>query len=446
MELFDKIIEKANEFFDSSEVYFASNKSTTISVLNDSLDKFNISDSAGLNLRGVKDGKAGYSYTEKLDEEAIDFLVQGAIDNYHLNDSEEREEIPEKGNDYLEVHTRKTILDGYSTEEKMDYLLDLSKKFADFDERMDTINLYYGEMEFQKEIKNSKGIHLKEQNEMGYLTISLIAKDGEEVKTYYGTEYIEDLPKNKDELVEKHSKKILEKLGGTSYKSGSYPVIMNGTEFIQLLDVFMTNFSADTVDKDMSLLKGKVGEKIASDKFTMVNDPTYEKGLPFSFDDEGVPTKKFNIVEEGVLKTFFYNTKMALKEGLESTGNGRRSGHKATVDIGPDTLVIPKGKKSLDELMKEVDHGIFITELSGLHAGVNAISGDFSLSSGGFVIKNGKKEKALEQITIAGNFLQMLENIVEFGNDSQCEIASAAAAYECPSVLIRNLDLAGSEE
>lgn len=445
MKLFDQILEKAQEYFDEAEVYFAAEKSTNFTIANDSLDSFDLSDSCGINLRGIKDGKAGYSYTEKLDEEAIDFLIQGAINNYELNDSREEERIPKKKTNDLEKNEVKNTLSEISTEEKMNLLFELSKVIQDYDERIDRVELTYGESLQKKKIKNSNALEIEEDNYSSYLFFHLIAKEKEEVKTYFAIEYLKELPKDLKKLAKKHGEKLLEKLGGSSTKSGSYPVILEASSFMQLLDVFMPNFSLDQVDKDLSLLKGKLNEKVASSAFTLVNNPKAIEGQETSFDDEGNPTREFEVLSEGILKTFFSNEKMAFKEEKESTGNGRRFGHKDTVGIGPDTLVVKPGEKTLEELFKEVDSGIFITELSGLHAGVNPISGDFSVSSGGFLIENGVKSKALEQITIAGNFLEFLENIVEFANDTKQEMAFTSTSYLAPSVYVKSLDIAGNE-
>jgi PmbA protein len=164
--------------------------------------------------------------------------------------------------------------------------------------------------------------------------------------------------------------------------------------------------------------------------------PYYEGSLSnASFDSEGVPTKEKTIIENGEFKTFLYNLKTAKKEGKESTGNASGRG------IAPINLLVESGEKSFDELLKELNNGIIITSLEGLHSGANPISGEFSLGAQGLKVENGEIVSGVEQITISGNFLEMMKKVEQVGNDMWISFGGTIT----PSVIISEIDIAGNE-
>jgi len=211
----------------------------------------------------------------------------------------------------------------------------------------------------------------------------------------------------------------------------------------EILEAFSSVFSAERVQKNLSLLKDKLHEKIASEIITLVDNPYMDKGYASSaFDSEGVPTKEKNIIEKGVLNTYLHNLKTALKDGVDSTGNASRSSYKSSIGISPTNMYIEPGEKKLDALINGVEEGLMITDVQGLHAGLNPISGDFSLSAQGFLIQKGEIKEPVNQITISGNFLEMLKNVEEVGKDLRFGLPSNAYIGS-PSLKIKNLDVAG---
>ena len=207
-----------------------------------------------------------------------------------------------------------------------------------------------------------------------------------------------------------------------------------------ILETFTSPFNADVAQKGMSLLKGKEGEIIASDKVTIIDNPLMKDGLAsVGFDDEGVATYKKEIIKDGKLITLMHNLKTAYKQGVKTTGNGFKASYSSPVSISPTNFYIEPGTKSLEELFKGVNDGLYITEVGGLHAGANSVSGDFSLVCKGFLIEEGNKGKPVEEITVAGNFFNLLKDIEEVGADLKFPMSSVGS----PSVIIRELSVAG---
>jgi PmbA protein len=148
------------------------------------------------------------------------------------------------------------------------------------------------------------------------------------------------------------------------------------------------------------------------------------------------------VIEQGVLKTFLHNTKTALKDGVDSTGHAYKASYKGTLSIAPSNFYIENGPQTYDELIESMEEGIMITSVQGLHSGTNVVSGDFSLAAHGYYVKHGKIEKPVNQITIAGNFYELLNNIEAIGDDLQFGRPSGGYVGS-PTLKIKSLAVAG---
>jgi len=193
----------------------------------------------------------------------------------------------------------------------------------------------------------------------------------------------------------------------------------------------------------LSLLKGRVGEVIASEAVTLTDDPLLPGGsATCPFDDEGVPAFTKDVVSRGRLTTLLHNLKTARKDGVRTTGNASKAGYAAPVKVSPSNFYFKPGEKPLAALLEDVGEGLVITELSGTHAGANPVSGDFSLLSKGYRIENGKKGRPVEQITVAGNFYDVLKNVRAFADDLKFPSGSTGS----PSCWVGEMSVAGKQE
>ena len=153
-------------------------------------------------------------------------------------------------------------------------------------------------------------------------------------------------------------------------------------------------------------------------------------------------TYKKDIIKNGVLKTHLHNLKTALKDGISSTGNASKASYSSNISIDPSNLCVEPPSFSFEELLTKLGDGVVITELEGLHAGLNAVSGDFSLAASGLLIENGKVVKAVEQVTVSGNFYKMIMDIEEVGSDVKSYFPRGFLCFT-PSILLKELSIAG---
>ena len=444
LELFvDSLFKKASEAgFSEYEVYYVDRESLGISVYKEEVEKYNLNNSAGLSFRGKLGDRIGYSYTEILDEDAIDMLVKKAKENVSAIENNDIQFIYEGDKEYKKISIYYEALENLAPDKLINIAINMekeAKKYCDKVESFSGCAISYSSGKYG--IINSKGLNLKNKSNLLTAYVVPIVKDGENM--YDGCGYV--VAKSLDEIDPAKIAKMgvdeaLSKIGATSIPAGNYKVIINNEAMVSLLSTFAGIFSGDAVQKGLSLLKGKEGEIIASDIVNLVDDPHLKDGLAsVAFDDEGVATVKTYLIQDGKLNTLLHNLKTANKAGVKSTGNGFKASYASPISVSPTNFYIEPGVNSLEEMTKKIDKGLIITDLAGLHSGANSITGDFSLAAKGFYIENGVKTHPVEQITVAGNFFTLLTDIEEVGNDLKFPMSSVGS----PSIMIKELSIAG---
>ncbi len=427
------------------EVYYSTGNSLSLKVFEKELDGYSLSESEGLSLRGVYNGKMGYSYTEKVDESSIDLLVKNVLENATVIDSDDEEIIYEGSKEYKKVDTFNSNLENIEEIEKIKFVKLLEEEAFKIDNRITSVETcVYGDGYAETIMSNTKGLYLHDKSNIAYTYVVVVAKQGDDIKTGMAYRTGNDFSKfEAKQIAEEAVHEALSLLGAKSIKSGDYAVVIRNSAAADLLEAFTGIFSAENVQKNLSLLKGKLNEKIGSEKFTLIDDPFMEQGLACrSFDGEGVACRYKKVVEKGVLKTYFHNLKTSKKDGIETTGNASKGSYKSSIGIAPSNFYVEKGEKSLDEIISSMESGVLITELQGLHSGLNSVSGDFSLAALGYEIKGGKITRPVEQITVAGNYFDLLNNIEETGTDLKFGLPGEAYIGS-PSIKIKKLAIAG---
>lgn len=435
----DKLFEKASlKGIDEFEIYFLSNLNTSIKIYQGKIENFSNNQNQGISFRGMVDGKMGYSYSESMEDEDIDFLINEVIENASCIESLDKQFIYGEKTNYTDTITYPSAIENLDTDLVKDFLIKMEEYALSIDERVKKVNFCSFAMgSGEKIIKNSKGLELHSKENICYTYISVIAEENGIVKTGSHFQLGRDFSKfDYKELSEVAVKRALNKFGTITLNEIPKTCVIENLAFSSLLGAMSNIFSAEAVQKNISKLKGKLNEPVASSIVTLVDDPFLKDGLAnSSFDDEGVPTSYKEIIQDGVLKTYLYNLKTAYKDGVSSTGNGVKGSYKGTVGISSFNLYIKPSDKSFDKMIENIKEGIFITDFAGLHSGLNTISGDFSLAGEGFYIKDGKIDIPLNQITISGNFFELLKNIKDIANDIKFSFSSVGS----PSIMVEGL-------
>ena len=232
------------------------------------------------------------------------------------------------------------------------------------------------------------------------------------------------------------AKRALRRLGARKIATQKAPIVFDPRTARSLLDNIFDAISGDSVYRGETFLAGKLGQKVATDKLTVIDDATIPKLFGSSpFDDEGVPSRRTVVIEDGVLQSWLLNSYTARKLGMRTTGNASR-GITGNAGVGHGNFYIPNGAVASEDILRSLKTGFYVTELIGF--GVNVVTGDYSRGAAGLWIENGEIAYPVSEVTIASTLQEMLSNIEAIGSDLEFRGSLAS-----PTLLISEMTISG---
>ena len=425
---------------ESADLTVTETGSLSVSLFHGQIDSFTNNNSYELVARGIYKNRMGSISVDNVNKDSPEYLVQSIKRAATVIENDDPVFIFKGSEKYHKKNVSKNTDFSENIQEKVGILREIEKKLLAFDKRINeviTVGFDASSQTYKK--TNSYGLKLSQKMTTYAYYAQVSAKQGDEIRTgFHVFASFDENEFNIDEFVQKTATDALEKLGSVQCDSKKYPIVLNPECVATLLNFLIASLDAEEVQKHTSLLEGKLNQQALSKKLTVVENPL-EKNLFFRyFDDEGVATEKKFLFKKGVVSTYLYTLQTAAKDGVKPTGNGYGSGAKAKADVG--FVEVKPGKKSEEEMMSQIEEGVYLTELQGLHSGMNAHSGNFSLQCSGFMIRNGKKAEPLALITVAGNLLNVFNNIKCVGNNSKLVISNQMS---CPSILVGKLAISG---
>ena len=423
----------------ASELYISDTKELSFSLFHNEIVEFSDNSSQRIIARGLVGDKFGSASSHVWSNEKCHYLVEQIKANGEVIEADDPAIIFEGSPKYKKVNTYAKTIKAVSTEEKIAIAQQIEAKIRALDPRIVEVEgVQYSESEHLVTILNSKGLKLNQKTNYFVLYAGAVASENGQVKSNYELFFGQNPQDiNIDEFAKKVVDKTVAELGGEACPTGSYKVVLAPNVAASLLMAYLSNASAEDIQKKSSLFIGKLDQAVASKKLTVEELPLAKTVFARSFDDEGVATFNKKIVDKGLLRTYIYDLASAKKENIASTGNGYRSGQ--GISAGFSYLAVKPGKLSQDELFAKVGNGVYITSVQGLHAGLNAMSGNFSLQSTGFLIKDGKLDHGLDLVTVSGNLGQLFMAVEEVGSDAKL----LPQKISCPSLVIKKLNISG---
>lgn len=428
--------ESQNQGINQFQIDYSQSENLSLKVMDGKIEKRSFKNVQHFDF-SIKEGKNIGSFScGELEEKNIPLIIKEAKENALLMNNEEENFFFGEKREYPVVK-RNTPIKDYEALDKEQFLLRLEKAAYAEDKRVKkVISCYLNEGKYQTTIRNSLGLNVSEGETWAFAGIYLSVEENGIIKT--ASEYVkfdrqEDL--NPELMAQKAVAKALKKLSPISVPSGKYKIVFENECFAELLNVMKNLFSAAAVEEKRSKLGDKLEQKIAADCVTLVDNPLLENGYHTrAFDGEGYPSQNNVIIKNGVLQTLLHNLRTAHKFGATPTGNGIGGGERG---VSYSNFYLENGNLSQDEILQQTGEGVYITGLNGTHSGYSRVSGDFSFGAEGFLIKNGKIDKALNQLTISGNVYDLLQDIELIGND----IKFTPDACGAPCVAIKPMQI-----
>jgi PmbA protein len=401
------------------------------------------SGSKSIGVRVFYGKRAASTYSSDFTRDGLDRMLSSALELAKITSEDPYAGIPEPD----QLGSISGDLDLYSPdvyslpgEERIAYARRAEKAALDFDPRMK--NSEGGSFDAatgHKILANSHGF--VGEYRRSYCSVSAVPiaqDDNGAMQRDYWFSVSRNLAKleSPEEVGKIAAQRALRRLGSRRVKTQQVPVIFDPLVATSILSHIFEGVNGDSVYRGASFLAGKLGQKIAAENVTVIDDGTMVGGFGTSpFDGEGIPTRRTVVIDNGVLNSYLLNTYTAKKLGLQTTGNASR-GLAGTPGIGPGNYFLHPGTRTPQQLIADVKEGLYVTEFLGM--GVNLVTGDYSRGASGLWISGGELTYPVEEITVAGNLKEMFMNISEVAND--LEFRGSVAS---PTIRIDGLTVGG---
>jgi PmbA protein len=407
-----------------------------------SLETLKDAGSRAAGLRVLVGQRVGSSYTSDLSAEGIRKLVDSAIELAAISSEDPHAGLPdpsELGKLAGDLQLFSADVNTLDTDHRIEQARQTEEAAFAADPRITnsegaSFSAYSGERLFA----NSRGFLGSYRTSSCSLSTTPVARQGEfmERDYWYSSARSYSRIESPAHIGRRAAERTVRRLGARKVATQKVPVIFDPQTARSLLSNIFDAVEGDAVYRQASFLAGKLGDRVASENVTVIDDGTLPGLFGTSpFDDEGVPSRRTVVIDRGVLRSYLLNTYTALKLAMKTTGNAAR-GITGNTGVGHGNLFLEKGERSPDELVRGIRKGLYVTELIG--SGVNIVTGDYSRGAAGQWIENGEFAYPVSEITIASTLQRMLMDIEPPGSD--LEFRSSVAS---PTLVIREMTVSG---
>jgi PmbA protein len=426
------------------EAYVARSSDTQVRVYHEEVEQLAVADSMGVGVRILRDGRQGFAYCGTFDPTVLAETVAEARDNAAFGEPDEAAGLAEPdGVEPVDLDLWRPGLAQVATVDKVALAVELERAVLAADPRITGVeSCDYADSLGEAAVATTTGIRRASRETGCELVAYSLAEDGDDTQTGFGF----SLGRSFDELdvavaAREAADRALRMLGATKPPSGRVTIVLDPWVTAQLVGIVADTLGAEEVIKGRSLFAERVGEQVASPLLTLVEDPTDARSWGATpVDDEGLATRRVPLVDAGVLGGFVHSTWTARRLGTASTGSAVRGGFKTTPTAGCRSAALVPGTADPATLLAGVDDGVLVQEVSGLHSGVNPVSGDLSTGAEGLRIRGGQVVEPLREFTIASTLQRLLHDVVAVGSDLTWLPMSAAGL----TLVVGDVSVSGS--
>jgi len=425
-----------------AECTIAEGDEFTANVRMRELESLKEAGSRGAGLRIMVGRRTGASYTSDLSREGIDKLVRSAVELAEITTEDPHAGLPEPeelGSLPGDLQLYSADVEGLETAVKVNLAKRAEEAALSFDPRISNSEGASFDTHLGRHIfANSRGFSGDYRSSYCALGVAPVARSGDSMER----DSWDTLSRGFADLDAPESvgrtaaQRALRRLNPVKVETQKVPVVFEPRTARTLLDHIFDAVHGMSVYRHESFLAGKLGEKVAAESVSVVDDGTIPGLFGSSpFDDEGVPSRRTVVIDKGVLKSYLMNTYAARKLGLKTTGNASR-GLTGNAGIGHGNLYVEKGVQTPEQILAGISNGFYVTELMGF--GVNAVTGDYSRGAVGLWIRDGELAYAVSEVTIAGNLKEMLLGLEALGSDLEFRRSISA-----PTIKIGEMTVGG---
>ena len=397
-------------------------RETEVRAYEGEVESLTVAESSGVGIRVIRDGRQGFAYAGTLEPDALVEVMREARDNLGFATPDEHCSlaVPD-GVAPIGMDLYREALLNLSIDAKVQMALDLERLTLSADHRIIGVeSAEYSDSVSSSAVATTTGIRSTSRETGCFLSAYALAEQDGETQTGFGF----SLGRQPGDLdVEATAAEAAERstrmLGAVKPSSGRMTVVFDPWVSAQFLGIVGGTLSGEAVQKGRSLFADRLGEDVAAPVLTLVDDPTDPAAYTATeTDGEGLATRRNVLLADGRLERFVHNSETARRAGTVSTGSAVR-GYSSTPGVGVRAVAVVPGDRSPTDLISGIRDGLLIQGVSGLHSGVNAVSGDFSTGAEGLRIRDGELAEPVREFTIASTIQKMLNDVTAIGDDLQ---------------------------
>ncbi len=403
------------------EAFVGHESETEIRAYQGEVESLSSASSQGIGVRVVNEGRTGFAYTAALDDDSVRATYEEALDNCQFSSVDEFAGVASPdGVAPVDLDLYSTELVDYDPADKVVMAIELEKATLAADDRIIGVETAeYADTISVSAVANSAGVEGTSQETGCYLVVYPLASDGTETQTGFGF----SVGRHPGELslqtaASEAAERATRLLGATKGETKRLSVVLDPYVTAQLLGIIGSTLSGEAVLKGRSLFAGRLDSQVAADSVNLVDDPTDARAFSASSTDaEGLATRRVNLINNGVLASFLYDSYNARRASVTSTGSAVRGGYAGTPGVGATALALAAGTRQQSDIIADIDDGFLVQGVVGLHSGVNPVSGDFSAGAEGLRIRNGETAEPVREVTIGSTLQRLLLDVIEVGAD-----------------------------
>jgi len=403
------------------EAFVTRGRETDIRIHEGGIEQLSTADSEGVGIRVVADHRQGFAWAGSLAPEVLQEALDEARDNASFGTPDEFLGLATPdGVAPPDIDPYDEALASFPTDRKIDLAMDLERRTREGDPRIRAVEAAdYGDGLVESAVATSTGLSAWSRRTVVGLSTYVMAGEGDDTQTGIGVSFGRspedvDAARAAGDAVERATRM----LGATKPASAKLDVVLEPFVTASFLSVLASTLNGEAVLKGRSFFADRVGEEVSAPFLDLVDDATDPAASGASrYDAEGLASRRTPLIENGVLTGFLYNTYAGRRAGTSSTGSAVRAGFKSGPGCGPRAIALTPGARSQSEIIGDIGLGLLVQEVSGLHSGVNPVSGDFSVGAAGLMIRNGELAEPVREITISSTIQRMLRDVVGVGND-----------------------------
>ncbi|MEA2376099.1 MAG: PmbA protein [Thermoleophilaceae bacterium] len=427
-----------------AEAWVEEATSRRIHVYDGKVESLSDAGGRGVGVRAFVDGREGYAYGTDLSEAGVAEVAAAARAAAEVSDPDEYGGLPDDFGATPVDGLASPVLREWSTERKVELALAVERAARSRPGVTQVENAVYSDADGRVALANSRGFTAGYDSTQAWAYASAFAGEGADLMTGLGMDLARD-PEGLDPeaIGAEAAERALALVGARQPESRRCPVVLDAFVAASFIGFIGSMLSAEAVQRGRSLFADREGDEIAHEALALADDGIDPEGPSSApFDGEGSPSRRTELIGGGRLLTYLFDTRTARRAGRGSTANATRGSYRSPPSVGTTNLVLEPGSHDLEGLFREAGDGLFVTDVAGLHSGVNPVSGTFSVGASGRLIEGGEAGAPVRELTIASDLVSMLQGLREVG--SQARWVPFGGSVKAPPVLVTEMAVSGT--